>query len=64
MEDEQAKEMIKVKKFAGFHVKVEAPYFLNTVKGVIYVQGLANTTEQEVVDLLLIMIMMTRCHMP
>ena len=37
--EEQAK-LINKANFAGHKVRVEAPYFLNTVKGIIYFQGL------------------------
>ena len=46
----QAKILNKITSFAGHRVKVEAPYFLNTVKGTIYFPGFCNTTEEELVE--------------
>ena len=48
--DEQAKLISKITTFAGHKVKVEAPYFLNTVKGIIYFPGLCHTEENELVE--------------
>ena len=46
----QPKLVSKTTNLTGHRVKVEAPYFLNTVKGIIYFSGLCNTEENELVE--------------
>ena len=48
--ENQAKIISRIPMFAGYKVTVEAPYFLNTVKGTIYFPGFSNTSEEEIVD--------------